>query len=557
VANNKKVITLGLDYSQFDGGITEVNRKMGLLDSQFRLATEQTKAFGTETDRLTLKHDALTQKINLVTQKVNLSKEAYDKAAASGKTSDKQLDALQKTYIVNQTTLQKLNNELAENKDKLDRASKSSESFGDSIRGMASSLGINVSPALETVATKFDGLDKNVGNAVLGLGAIFTTFASLSISASNMADELLTLSSVTGITTDELQKMQYASSFLDVEVETMTGSMTKLTRNMDDARKGSKELDAAFDTLHVRYQDNNKVLLDSEQVFYNTIDALGRISNETERDALAMTVLGKSAKDLNPLIEAGSERLKELGIEAGNLGTVMSEEKLEKLGRLNDAMAKMSEVGETLKENLGLFLVPMLTALFETISKIPAPVLETIVVLATVIASITLVVKAIKSVTDTANVIGGFFGVVNPVTMKTVGIVMAVVAALIALVAIITVLSGKGGELERSMGSIGDSVGKINETVTNVPRNTAKAMGYASGTRSAINGYAWVGEAGPEIMKFSGGEQVINNTESKQLIGNTYYNITIDAKSVKDFNDVVRIAQNYRQTARQGLVPIG
>ena len=75
--------------------------------------------------------------------------------------------------------------------------------------------------------------------AVLGIGAIITAFASCTIGAANMADDLLTLSSTSGIATDQLQKLQYASEFVDVSVDTMTGSITKLTRNMDDARNGS------------------------------------------------------------------------------------------------------------------------------------------------------------------------------------------------------------------------------------------------------------------------------------------------------------------------------
>lgn len=41
MANNyKKTITLGLDYSEFSGGISECNRKMGLLDAEMKLAQE-------------------------------------------------------------------------------------------------------------------------------------------------------------------------------------------------------------------------------------------------------------------------------------------------------------------------------------------------------------------------------------------------------------------------------------------------------------------------------------------------------------------------------------
>lgn len=45
----KKTIVLGLDYSEFSGGISECNRKMGLLDAEMKLAQEQAKAYGGET----------------------------------------------------------------------------------------------------------------------------------------------------------------------------------------------------------------------------------------------------------------------------------------------------------------------------------------------------------------------------------------------------------------------------------------------------------------------------------------------------------------------------
>jgi SLT domain-containing protein len=35
-----------------------------------------------------------------------------------------------------------------------------------------------------------------------------------------------------------------------------------------------------------------------------------------------------------------------------------------------------------------------------------------------------------------------------------------------------------------------------------------KPGGYANGTNNAAPGYAWVGEHGPELLRFNGGEQV-------------------------------------------------
>jgi len=47
----------------------------------------------------------------------------------------------------------------------------------------------------------------------------------------------------------------------------------------------------------------------------------------------------------------------------------------------------------------------------------------------------------------------------------------------------------------------------INHGLTNLPGN-------AAGTASAPPGWAWVGERGPELMRFRGGEQVLPHTAS-------------------------------------------
>lgn len=558
--NNKKVITLGLDYSSFDGGITECNRKMKLLDSEFRATSEQTKVFGDETDQLTLKQQQLTEKINLQTQKVKLSKEAYTKALESGKATDKQLDNLKMAYNNNETALAKLNNELVQNNKALEESSEKAQTFGDTIRGMASTLGLEVSPALESVASKFDGISKEMGTAIIGIGAIVTSFASATFSAADFADDLLTLSDVTNITTKELQKMQYASAFLDVDLDVMTGSITKLTRNMNMAREGTKLQDDAFRKLHIRYKEVNGELRDANTVFYETIDALGKVKNETERDALAMTLMGKSAKELNPLIEAGSERLKELGIEAENMGVVMGEDSLDKLGRMKDAMDKLDSTTGALKNSLGLALLPILTGLFEAISSIPTPVLTTLVLLASAIASILMIVKAIKSLTDTGSAITKFFKGMDTSTIKTTAIVLGVVAALIALAAIIAVIMGKSNDLQNSMKSIGQSVGQVNQTVANTQSNTVKAVGHANGTNFFEGGETWINEEtpNPELVRLPRGSKIYSSTETKQMLGGgDTYNITIDAKNVKEFNDVVNIVKNVKPTTRQGRVKRG
>lgn len=524
---NKRTIYLGLDYTDFTGGVSEINRKMGLLDAEFKLAQEQVKNYGNETDQLGIKQDYLKQKIELQTQKVEAAKKAYDEAMKSQKASGKEIDALDKKLLQERTTLERLNGQL-------EQANKKTTSFGDEIRGLATDLGLKVSPALENLASKFDGISKETGNAMVLIGGIVTSLASFSIEAAASADELLTLSSVTGLSTDELQKFEYASKFLDVSTDSLSDALKELTNKMYDAKTGGAEAREAFSKLHLSVSDGSGRMKDANEMFYAAVDALGKIRNETERDAIAMKLFGESARNLNPLIEAGSDKLRQLGVEAENLGVVMGEESVQKLGKLQDAMDKFDAKSESLKNNLALTLLPLLTKLFEVIGSIPVPVLKTIVTIATVVATIMTVVKAIKSMTDTASGISKFFKGFDTSAIRTTAVILGVVAGLVALATVLAVIMGKGQQIEQSMQSVTKSMNDVTGTVNNVQNGVRQTANHASGTASFAGGRTWVGEAGPELLTLPRGTRIDSTEESMGKTVN-YYNITMSVKEMKEF----------------------
>lgn len=184
--------------------------------------------------------------------------------------------------------------------------------------------------------------------------------------AAQWADDMNTLSKVTGIGTDELQKFAYASDLIDVSMDTLTGSLTKLTRTMQSASQGGTSAAAqAFQELGVSVTDSTGQLRDRQEVFYETIDALGRIANETERDALAMNIFGKSAQELNPLIKGGAETLKTLGDEAERAGLILSQATLDNLNEFNNKVDLLKAKGEQIKNLAASEMTPALDGLVE------------------------------------------------------------------------------------------------------------------------------------------------------------------------------------------------
>lgn len=200
--------------------------------------------------------------------------------------------------------------------------------------------------------------------AAVGAAAVTATkeLANCTVEAGKFADEVNTTATKTGLATDTIQKLKYASELLDVPLETVTGSLSKLTKQMDKSKDG-KGAAATFEALGVSVKDASGNLRDNEDVFWDAIDSLGKMTNETERDAAAMALFGKSAQDLNPIIEAGKGKFEELGKQAEDVGYVMSGDTLDAFGEFDDQMQTLSKASEAAKNSLGLVLLPVLGSL--------------------------------------------------------------------------------------------------------------------------------------------------------------------------------------------------
>ena len=524
MASNKRTIYLGLNYSNFTGGVTEVNRKMGLLDAEFKRATQEAKNYGTETDQLALKQDYLSQKIALQNQKVEEAKKAYDAAMSSQNASQKEIDALDKKLLEERTRLEQLNGELIRTEKQTRGLDEANKKLNDTMKGLA-----------------------------IGIGAAFGALTKFAMDTANTADELKTLSSQTGLTTTEIQRLQYAANFVDVEFSTMTSSITKLEQSMSKARNGSKDMEDAFRKLHVRVTDNNGKLKDANEVFYQVIDALGKVKNETELDTLAMELFGKSAKELKPLIEQGSKALKEYGDEAERHSLIMSEDEVNAANNFKDSMDRLNAAVDRIKQLLGEALMPILEGIANFLSEIDV---KTILVIGAVVGIIALIYKLVTAINMVTTVMAAQTGiqtVFNAVSLKTIAVILAIVAAIALLVFLISQLTGKTDEAKKGLKEMEASTQKIGENIRGATYSTNSAGRRASGADFYPGGRTWVGEEGPEIVDLPRGSRIYNAKDSAQMAGTTInnYNITIPADTVHDFNRVVELAQQQRMGLRR------
>ena len=372
----KKSIGANLEISgekQFKQAISDINKNMSVLGSELTKVSAQFGNNANSLDALKAKQDVYNKQVEEHKKKIEQLKQALENSAKEYGENDNKTKNWQISLNKAEAELAKTENTLKDTTDKINNFGKESEESGKEIEKAgkkAKSSGDDAAKGESGWSKLGSGLaqvGKIAGAAITALGtaaaAAGSALVGMSVSGAAYADDILTMSTQTGVATDELQKFKYASQLIDVEVDTLTKSMAKQIKSMGDAQAGSKRMVEAYDKLGVTVLNVDGSLRDGQDVYWETIDALGKVTNETERDALAMQILGKSAQELNPLIEAGSARLKELGAEAEAAGYVLSEDTLNAFGAFDDQLQRLKVGSEGAKNALGTLLLPALTTL--------------------------------------------------------------------------------------------------------------------------------------------------------------------------------------------------
>lgn len=397
-----------------------------------------------------------------------------------------------------------------------------------------------------------------VSAAVVGVYEGYKKLIDLTTQAAAHADELLTLSQITGIDTQSIQELQYASELIDVSFETIKGSITKLTNNMQTAQSGTGAMADSFKALGISVTDADGNIRNANDVFYEAIDALGEIENATERDAIAMDIFGKSAQELNPLIIQGTETLKEYAEEAEEVGAVLSGEQLAALGAVDDAYQRLQQTQEAIKNQMAAEMAPTVETFYKSWTNFMQNAGKALIdshILENLMSILDTFVNLVSSMTDAQGEIPLLAD-----AFKLLGDVLGVIAGMAA--SFQDLLNALKSLLTLDLRGFADSLGwNVSRGRANNAQRVAMQQqgtwqqyadyyGYnASGDSNFKGGLTWVGEAGAELVNLPRGSQIMSNQESRELAGDTY-NITIDAKSVKEFNDIVNIVKNQRVTAR-------
>lgn len=430
MAGNVKGVTIEFrgDTTRLDKALRQINNETRKIDKELKNVDKALKFNPTNIELWRQKQQLLTQKLDETKEKLTLLKNEQARMDAAG------VDKTSEEY-------RKLQREIIEAESKCKTFEGQLRKIGNVNLKAASEQFKQWGSQLEQAGQKMQGLSMAAAGVVASLGLI-------SYKAGTNADDLNTLSKVYGISTQDLQMYAAAGDLVDVSVETIAKSHVKLEKSMSSAASGTGKNAEAFEALGVSVTDADGNLRDSDEVWQDTIKALGDVENETERDALAMQLMGKSAAELNPLIEDGGETYEKVAETMEKYGLdFVDQETLDKANEFNDTLDTMKLIGTAAIAQVGSQLAAYLAPALEKVvgwignlaswlSNLSPQVLTVIGIVAGVIAGLAPVLIILGKLAFAVSSIINLVGVVGPVIAGLsgpIGIAIAIIGALIAI----------------------------------------------------------------------------------------------------------------------------
>ena len=465
-----------------------------------------------------------------------------------------------------------------------------SQGLGEALTDVAGKFGIELPEGVQKAVQSLNGINAGAAVVATGIGLIAAAvvkaekaLVNLTKESASAASEILDLAAVAGQSTDSIQEFAYASEMIGVSYDRVRDSLKEVTNKMQESLNGNEEASIAWQKLGVCVNDAEGNMRSAEDVFYETIDALGQIQNRTERDAIAMDLMSESAQELNPLIDAGSAALRDYAAEAHEMGYVLDNDALTALDNVDNGFSRLSSTTDMLKNQIAAEFAPYLSealedirALIEKVGKALidsgaveafGSILESSIAIAeplgslitTLLPALTLalkpVVSAVAILADTMNVLTGMF----TFDFERVNTAMGLNAKY-GMLSAQQQASGKydGYRYSESAGWIESGVHTEAELRAEYAKNPVGTYEYwkqlhgynAAGTDYWYGGRTLIGENGPEMAILPQGTRILTAQESRQAGGGDTYNITIPASSIKEFEDIIRIVKNRRRVSR-------
>lgn len=246
---------------------------------------------------------------------------------------------------------------------------------GSAVRELMIAVGIDTSEIddadkeTKKLAKSWGELGKQISDA-LGGPLVQLAFGYMVHKVAELGTEIRNQAAQIGVTTDEIQRLRFASESAGMESEGLANSITKLGRKAADAARNGGDAAKLFRRLGIDLKDANGEVRPGIDLFRDASDAIARMPNRTEQAAAAMALFEEEGGRMLPLLAQGSAGLDQLGSDFEELGGGLSGETIDSIAEFNAQWARLKLSMLSFVSKIGAVLFPAFSWLGSIVTKV-------------------------------------------------------------------------------------------------------------------------------------------------------------------------------------------
>ncbi|MGY3805502.1 hypothetical protein ACWNT8_15665 (plasmid) [Pigmentibacter ruber] len=245
-------------------------------------------------------------------------------------------------------------------------------SFAFALQGfgqMFKSLSVIAQNSTDIVKKSIASLQQIIfGLGVAAAGAAGSV-AYISLSTARYAEDIKKNSEIIGMSADEYQRISYAAKISGINQQEMASSMSGLFQALKSNKDGTlSEVQERFINLGVALKKSNGEARNVSEILSDVADKFSKIDSPVKRATLAAELFGEGGRKMLPFLSEGSEKLRQLGIEAELTGNVLSDEQVSKLVILQNSYRRLTSMLHGLKLSIGMSLIPFMSNVIRRLS---------------------------------------------------------------------------------------------------------------------------------------------------------------------------------------------
>ncbi len=248
------------------------------------------------------------------------------------------------------------------------------------ITGEAGRMGDSVERSGARAANGFSKLQASVISvnqafdlASRGLNILTSLFDRTAGQTLAQGDAYAKMAQKVGVSVESLSSLALAADLSDVSIEQLGDGLRFLNRNVTEAQDANSEAGKAFRALGVDATDASGKLRATDAILLEVADAFAGAEDNAAKTAIAMAIFGRSGADLIPLLNQGSDAIKEQQAQAQALGLTFTGESAKGAERFNDSINLLGKtIYGTLNQAIQSILPELATGAEETLAWVQA-----------------------------------------------------------------------------------------------------------------------------------------------------------------------------------------